>query len=149
MAPLRAVLDTNVVVSAFVFNSLSFAWLYPALQNFEMAPLVSVATRSELERVLRYQKFRLNRRRRNAVMRAYLLWCEMITISEIMETPECRDPNDRSFLELALFGQADALVTGDDDLLALGPEFSIPIITPAALRTRLENARANYPGEGA
>ena len=47
-------------------------------------------------------------------------------------------PHDRVFLELALFAQADILVTGDRDLLALAPAFLIPIITPAALRARLE-----------
>ncbi len=31
--------------------------------------------------------------------------------------PDCRDPFDRPFLELALVAKADALVTGDKDLL--------------------------------
>ena len=140
MSPLRVVLDTNVVVSALVFNSRAFAWLYPALQNLQLLPLVSSETEAELERVIRYPKLGLNAARINAVMRAYLPWCEMITVSEPPETPECRDPKDLAFLELALFGQADALVTGDDDLLAMAPSFPIPIITPAALRIRLENA---------
>ncbi len=44
----------------------------------------------------------------------------------------CRDPDDDKFLELALNGEADLIVTGDDDLLALHPFHSIPIVTPAA-----------------
>ena len=50
--------------------------------------------------------------------------------------PECRDPFNRPFLELALAGGADALVTGDADLLALADLFAVPILTPAALRKR-------------
>ena len=71
-------------------------------------------------------------------MRQYQPWCEMVTVSEAPDVPECRDPNDRVFLELSLFAQADILVTGDRDLLALAPAFSIPIITPPVLRERLE-----------
>jgi putative PIN family toxin of toxin-antitoxin system len=44
----------------------------------------------------------------------------------------CRDPRDDKFLELAVNGEADLLVTGDGDLLALHPFRGIPIITPAA-----------------
>ena len=51
--------------------------------------------------------------------------------------PHCRDPFDRPFLELALAGRADALVTGDADLLALADSFTVPILTPAALSGRL------------
>lgn len=139
--PLRVVLDTNVVISALVFNSPAFSWLYPAMRNLDLIPMVSAETWAELERTLRYPKFRLDPGHRRAVIGAYLPWCAIIAVSETPETPECRDPKDRCFLELALYGQADALVTGDRDLLALAPAFAIPIVTPAVLRTWLENAR--------
>ena len=44
----------------------------------------------------------------------------------------CRDPKDDKFLELAVNGHADLIVTGDRDLLALNPFRGIPIVTPAA-----------------
>jgi len=44
----------------------------------------------------------------------------------------CRDPRDDKFLELAVNGEADLIVTGDQDLLALHPFRDVPIITPAA-----------------
>lgn len=62
----------------------------------------------------------------------------MVTITEPPDVPECRDPRDRMFLELAVVGQADALVTGDGDLLTLAPVFAVPIITPTTLRSRLQ-----------
>ena len=43
----------------------------------------------------------------------------------------CRDPRDDKFLELAVNGHADLLVTGDRDLLALDPFRNIPVVTPA------------------
>lgn len=42
--------------------------------------------------------------------------------------PRCRDAFDQCFLELALAGNADALVSGDQDLLALATQFPVPVI---------------------
>ena len=67
----------------------------------------------------------------------YLPWCETVSVSAPPAVPECRDPFDRPFLELALVGQADALVTGDKDLLAPAPVFSVPILTPHELKERM------------
>jgi uncharacterized protein len=44
----------------------------------------------------------------------------------------CRDPTDDKFLELAVSGKADLIVSGDGDLLALNPFRGIPILAPAA-----------------
>jgi predicted nucleic acid-binding protein len=41
----------------------------------------------------------------------------------------CRDPKDQMFLELAIAGNADYLITGDQDLLCLAPDFNCPILT--------------------
>ena len=43
----------------------------------------------------------------------------------------CRDPRDDKFLELALAGRADFLVTGDVDLLTLDPFHGTAIMDPA------------------
>jgi predicted nucleic acid-binding protein len=44
----------------------------------------------------------------------------------------CRDPRDDKFLEVAVHGQSDLIVTGDGDLLALHPFRGIDILAPAA-----------------
>jgi putative PIN family toxin of toxin-antitoxin system len=54
---------------------------------------------------------------------------ELVTITERIAA--CRDPHDDKFLELAVNGHADLIVSGDGDLLALNPFRQIPIITPA------------------
>jgi predicted nucleic acid-binding protein len=45
----------------------------------------------------------------------------------------CRDPTDDKFLELAMNGHADLIVSGDADLLVLNPFQGIPIVPPATL----------------
>ena len=54
---------------------------------------------------------------------------EPVTIIE--RIAECRDPTDDKFLELAINGHADLIVSGDADLLALDPFRQIPIVPPA------------------
>ncbi len=42
----------------------------------------------------------------------------------------CRDPNDDKLLETALMGQADCIVTGDQDILVMSPFHDIPVLSP-------------------
>ncbi len=42
----------------------------------------------------------------------------------------CRDPKDNMILELAVAGNADFIVTGDQDLLTLNPFRKIKIVNP-------------------
>jgi len=55
---------------------------------------------------------------------------ELVPITERIAA--CRDPTDDKFLELAVNGHADLIVSGDSDLLVLNPFRDIPIVTPAA-----------------
>jgi putative PIN family toxin of toxin-antitoxin system len=55
---------------------------------------------------------------------------KLVTISDGITA--CRDPKDDKFLELAVNGHADLIVSGDPDLLALNPFQGIPIVTPAS-----------------
>ena len=58
------------------------------------------------------------------------LFIQTIQKVEIIRTVrECRDPKDDKFLELALNGKADFLVTGDEDLLSIGNFQGTVIIT--------------------
>ena len=137
MKPLRTVLDTNVLVSALLFPAGSGSWLRGTLRSKAILPLVSRETASELISVLCYPKFSLTRDEREDLLADYLPYCEPVMVEEPVSLPDCRDPFDRPFLALAIAGGADALVTGDADLLALAPEFAVPIVTPDAFRERL------------
>lgn len=128
----RWVLDTNVVLSALtrpggVSGRLRLAW-----QSQRFVPLVSRPTATELIRVLAYPKFKLTPEEQHDLLADYLPWAEIFRVpSSPPKTPACRDPYDVPFLQLALAAKADALVTGDADLLILAPLRSLAIITPA------------------
>ncbi len=139
MPPPRFVLDTSVVFPALRFPSGQLVWLREAWQAGRIAPVVSFATVSELSRVLAYSRFNLSEDEQSELLADYLPWCEIIDVPEGTSVPDCRDPSDRPFLELAVAGQADALVTGDRDLLALAPVFTIPILTAREAWDRLVN----------
>ncbi len=134
----RLVLDTNVLLSALLFRSAPMTWLRPAWQTNAILPLVSRDAASELLRVLGYPKFSLDAAEREELLADFLPWCETVQIPDPPPVvPECRDPYDRPFLQLAIEGRADALVTGDKDLLALADAFGVPILTPAQMKGRL------------
>lgn len=138
-SPPRAVLDTNIAVSALVFPTGELAAVRAAWQAGRVVPLVSSATASELIRVLAYPKFRLTADEREELLADYLPFCEVVAIpNPAPETPPCRDPFDVPFLELALAGAADCLVTGDRDLLSLPDEAGLEVLTAAELGARLE-----------
>lgn len=59
-----------------------------------------------------------------------LVMAERVVVTETIIA--CRDPTDDKFLELAVSGSADLILSGDKDLLALHPFRGIPIVAPAA-----------------
>lgn len=141
MTPARLVLDTNVLLSALLFHTGRLSWLRGAWRSDRVRPLASRETTLELIRVLAYPKFALSAEERRDLLDDYLPFCETVVVSDPPPgVPECRDPGDRPFLELALAGRADALVTGDADLLALADTFAVPVVSPAALRRRMTGA---------
>jgi len=126
----RVVLDTNVVLSALVFAAGRLAPLRLAWQQARCRPLVSWVTTTELMRALAYPKFRLATAERQELLADYLPYCTTVQMSETPpRTPDCRDQYDIPFLELAVDGKADFLVTGDRDLLSLAGRLTCPIIT--------------------
>lgn len=143
MTPPRLVFDTNVLLSALLFHQGSLVWLRHAWQANAVRPLASRDTTEELIRTLTYPKFKLTDADREDLLGDYLPWCETVTVPNTTQVttqvPDCRDPFDRPFLALAAAAQADALITGDKDLLALAGDFKVPILTPAAFKERFDN----------
>jgi putative PIN family toxin of toxin-antitoxin system len=136
--PPRVVLDTNLVLSALVFAQGRCASLRQAWQDERCLPLVSRDTAAELIRVLGYPKFKLAPDERQELLADYLPWCMTVNIpNPAPATPVCRDPFDVPFLQLAIAGKADYLVTGDQDLLSLAGQFSRPIVTADQFLTKL------------
>lgn len=126
----RIVLDSNVVLSAALFKrSIPRQVVDKALR--EDSVLMSAAAIAELQdlfgRSKKFDKY-LSLSARINFLNDLL---ESVKIIEIIETINvCRDPKDNKFLELAINGKADYIITGDQDLLVLNPFQTIKILTP-------------------
>ncbi len=132
----RVVFDTGVVVSALLFQEGHLAWLRRHWGAGECTPRISRDTAEELVRVLAYPKFGLSAGDRNELLGDYLVYCEQV--GRVKPCPvHCRDQHDQAFLDLAHTAQAEALVTGDRDLLSLAGKTPFPIDSPAAYRERM------------
>lgn len=133
-APLRVVLDTNVVLSALVFGGGAAGQMRRAWQQGALLPLASTVTVQELVRVLAYPKFRLSQPDQDELLADYLPYTETVRIPQPPpHVPKCRDVLDEPFMHLAVAGKAQVLVSGDRDLLAIAAEFErasgCPILT--------------------
>jgi uncharacterized protein len=126
---MRAVLDTNVLIGAVIFpNSVPRQAVRKSLHQGIV--LFSDPTMNELKTVLFRSKIdRYVSRQDRAVFLAQLeTVAEMIPTIQIVR--ECRDPKDDKFLEVALNGRADVIITGDADLLKMNPWREISILRP-------------------
>jgi len=133
-APLRVVLDTNVVLSALVFGGGAAGRVRRAWQQGALLPLASTATVKELVRVLAYPKFCLSQAEQDELLADYLPYTKTVRIPQPPpQVPACRDVLDAPFMHLAVAGRAHVLVSGDQDLLAIAEAFeqasACPVLT--------------------
>jgi putative PIN family toxin of toxin-antitoxin system len=140
-AKARVVFDTNVVLSSLLFHGW-LSWLVGHWQAGDCVLLVSHATAEELTRILAYPKFRLTADEQLEALASYIPYCEAVGIANSCSVL-CRDPKDQPFLDLAHSGKADALVTGDKDLLALAGQTGFVIETPEEYRRIIAEADQN------
>ncbi len=118
---IRAVFDTGVVVSALLFRSGPVTRLRAHWRSGEVEALVCRETVGELVRVLAYPKFALGVGEVELLLAEYLPGTRSVLLPSAPRArlPRCSDADDPIFLELALAGRAEVLVSGDRDLLAL------------------------------
>jgi putative PIN family toxin of toxin-antitoxin system len=134
----RAVLDSNIVVSALLFTYGRLVPVRLAWQAGALVPLASAATTEELIRVLSYPKFKLTSADRDELLSDYLPYCGAVRMpAKAPAVPSCRDPQDLPFLQLAVYGRADFLVTGDRDLLDIREKTRFAIVTAEAFMSKL------------
>ncbi len=126
----RVVLDTNVLISAFLSPlGKPFACLSWVIDNATL--IMSRELVEELETRLARPKFAkyLSETRRRAVVADLAMVAVQVELAGAVKV--CRDPDDDKLLEMTAVGRADCLVTGDQDLLVLDTFQGIPILTPA------------------
>jgi uncharacterized protein len=126
----RIVIDSNALVSRLLLpSSVPGQAVRKAVDNSLL--LVSDATMNELADVLARPKFDryISLDERQQFLRQLSRLAEFVPI--VYPVRACRDPNDGKFLEVGLNGNADLILTGDADLLALNPWREIAIVSPA------------------
>jgi putative PIN family toxin of toxin-antitoxin system len=129
-AVMRVVLDTNVIVSALLFQS-TLSKIVILWQGDAFIPIISKDTFQELQTVLAYPKFALTPDEIRAILEG-----EILPFFEVVEAVEdvkgvCADPTDDKFLACACAASTDYLVSGDKTLTELKQYKSVKIIKPS------------------
>ena len=126
---MRVVLDTNVLVSAALKDQSQPAIAVRVAERHGVV-LKSIETERQLFDVLGrpYLATMIAPAARDWLLQLFVA-AELVSIVERIAA--CRDPTDDKFLEVAISGRADVIVSRDADLLALDPFRNIPIVTPA------------------
>jgi putative PIN family toxin of toxin-antitoxin system len=130
----RIVLDTNVVISALLWRGEPFRLLRAIRQNEHAQLFTSPALLHEMAEVLTRPPLAkrlalINLTARNALA-AYI---DAVELVRPISTPAvvAADPDDDQVVAAAVAAQAEFLVTGDHELLALGSYQGIRIVSPA------------------
>lgn len=136
---MRVVVDTGVLVSALIRPLGTVGQILHALRDGRFTAIYSTPMMLEITEVLSRQKikekYHIQPDDIAGLINLVRLRGELVIPKQSITA--CRDPKDNKFLEAALAGKAEAIVTGDDDLLVLHPFVGIEILRPAELLAKL------------
>jgi len=136
VSSLRVVLDSNVIISGFLFGGPPERLLKMSMGE-SMQCFTSLAILDEVRDVLCRPKFDLSPDQVLLLMEELHRLCKIVTpsvkVKEIVE-----DPDDDVILACALAARADLIVSGDHHLLKLGRWMGMDILNPADAVQRIE-----------
>lgn len=142
---MRVVLDTNVLVSAFVSSKGAPAQVFNLWREGKLEIVTSPEAIDELKRVLTYPRLRGRLRYSDkqlhqhlSLLKEYAVFVENLSVVAVVAA----DPDDDKFLALALASQAQYIVSGDGHLLDLGMYQGISIVTPTAFLAGFSSEQA-------
>ncbi|MFH0800773.1 MAG: putative toxin-antitoxin system toxin component, PIN family [bacterium] len=121
---MRVVLDTNVFVSAFLTGG-DCEKIIRLWQKGKFVLLISAPIAEEIARVL--SRLGASSRQVLRVMRLLRQRGKLVKSDPALSI--CRDPDDDKFIECAIAGKADVIVSGDRDLLVIEKYKSIRIMS--------------------
>ena len=134
---IRAVLDTNTIISALLFSGIA-SRLVEIWQSGSFTMLVSREILDEYVRVLAYPKFKLSGSEIRALVDEEILpFVDTIRVRKRLHPP-VSDRDDHKFLGCAVAGRATYLVTGDRELRALGTYRGVTILNAAEFLSILD-----------
>lgn len=138
----RLVIDSNVWIAALISPAGTARQLVDAVLDNDIDVLMSEATFAEL--VSRLDRTKFDRYREPQSWNSFLT--ALVELAEWHEDTgtaagTSRDVDDDKFLALAVTGQADAIISGDRDLLELVSHEGIPILSPAQFLQHLHDSK--------
>jgi putative PIN family toxin of toxin-antitoxin system len=136
---MRVVLDTNVLISAVISTGVPHDIVVAGYEG-EFQLIVSEATVTEFRETLQKypDRFGLTDEEIRTEVETLQYFAEFVDPDEEVNAVE-DDPDDDKFLEAAVAGNAQYLVSGDQHLLTLDSFRDIEIITPRIFYERLES----------
>lgn len=133
---MRVVLDTNVMVSAFIAPHGTQAGIRQALREGLFELVVSPPLLDEYSRALTYprvaKRHQLSPEDVDREIAELASFATLVSDPPVLPPTSVRDPKDVMVLECAIGGGVDLIVTGDDDLLTLIHYGNVRIISPAS-----------------
>lgn len=141
---MRIVLDTNVLVAAFIAHGQCNELLEHCVLHHEV--VLSGFLLTELGDVLA-RKFGFGKVVIGKVTQLLLDRCQVVTPVPLAE-PMCRDPDDDQILATAITGDCRCIVTGDKDLLCLGAVRQVHIVSPGAFWAYEDGMVEQEDGQG-
>ena len=126
---INVVLDTNVIVAAFVARGLSNAVFELCLDKFEV--IISNLIINKTSKILK-DKIKIPEKRIAEIIDFLKESCRMANYESLRERV-CRDKNDDEILALAKDSKSKYIITGDQDLLVLNKFENIKIVSPRQL----------------
>ena len=135
MARERVVIDTNVLISSLFFTTTTPARAVEKAATKAQLVATTETLRELIEQLLlpKFDRY-VRRERREALLQRVASLVEIVEVLQHIRAS--RDARDDKFLDAAVNGRADVIVTGDKDLLELYPFRGIAIVTPADYTAR-------------
>jgi uncharacterized protein len=137
----RIVLDTNVLISAFLWQGTT-AEMFHLAKDKRIIICANKEILKEFERVLSYPKFQEQlsqiEKTPDEIIDEFTEIIEYRPVYKFVTPQITADPSDDMFLMCAFEAEALCIVSGDRHLLDLKKFHSIPILTPRQFLAKLK-----------
>lgn len=130
---MRVVIDTNVLVSALLKPQSKPAQILDLVIAGQLTLLLDNRILYEYREVLKRERFGFNEVWVDELMSFLDTVCEYVVAEPVKIN--LRDPDDLPFLEIAMTGKAEALITGNKKDFAKSPQ-EVPIYLPEEFLAR-------------